>query len=470
MLFKRKFYFLIYAAIVLFLTFNLTSCDDYLDEKTDFTLIIPETLDDLQLIMNYWAVMNNSTPDMAVKAADNFTMTWASFNTWTSSQGKYKAVYSWDPNAETSWRWTPILYANTVLEQIEGITPTNEVEQIKWNTVKGRALFFRAFHFFKFAEIFSLPYDEITASTDLGIPLRMTSDVNVITKRSTVQETYDNIINSLNEAILLLPEEIEHQSQPSKAAAYALLSNVYLSMRNYPLALENATNCLNIQNELLDYNALPPAIPYGDPVFEQYGNPEVLFHHRMDSGIGYLEARGMVDMDLYNSYEADDLRPDIFFAFYSDSKGSGYQMWENYGGNYYEFFDGLAVDEVYLTRAECYARSGNIDMAFNDLNNLLEKRYATGTFTLYDPADFTTVTATQLVLQERRKELIFRGIRWSDIRRLNKENDPNYAVGPLVRTFEGSTETFTLPVNDLRYAFLIPQESIDKSGLQQNPR
>jgi tetratricopeptide (TPR) repeat protein len=264
-----------------------------------------------------------------------------------------------------------------------------------------------------------------------------------------------------------LPDEIEHQTQPSKAAAYALLSNVYLSMRNYPLALENATNSLDVYNNLLDYNTLPPAIPYGDPVFGQYTNPEVLFHHRRESSIGYLDARGIVNIDLYNSYDSDDLRPDIFF---SDAAGNGYQMWENYGGNYYEFFDGLAVDEMYLTRAECYARSGNIDLALNDLNDLLEKRYATDAFVPYNSVDFTTVTATQLVLQERRKELIFRGIRWSDIRRLNKENDPNYAVGPLVRTFEGSTETITLPVNDLRYAFLIPQESIDKSGLKQNPR
>jgi len=84
---------------------------------------------------------------------------------------------------------------------------------------------------------------------------------------------------------------------------------------------------------------------------------------------------------------------------------------------------------------------------------------------------FPTYTATSAnnalgqILAERRKELCFRGIRWSDLRRLNQ--DPTYAV-TLQRLLNGTT--YTLPANDLRYTLLIPLDEIQISGLQQNPR
>jgi hypothetical protein len=68
-------------------------------------------------------------------------------------------------------------------------------------------------------------------------------------------------------------------------------------------------------------------------------------------------------------------------------------------------------------------------------------------------------------LLERRKELCFRGLRWQDLRRLNKE--PEYAK-TLTRKIDGIT--YTLPPNDPKYVFPIPPNVIALSGMQQNPR
>ncbi|HEY0177744.1 MAG TPA: RagB/SusD family nutrient uptake outer membrane protein, partial [Pedobacter sp.] len=70
----------------------------------------------------------------------------------------------------------------------------------------------------------------------------------------------------------------------------------------------------------------------------------------------------------------------------------------------------------------------------------------------------------RIVLQERRKELIMRGIRWMDIKRLNKEG----ANITLTRKLNGNV--YTLPANDLRFALPIPDDVIAFSGMKQNLR
>jgi hypothetical protein len=122
---------------------------------------------------------------------------------------------------------------------------------------------------------------------------------------------------------------------------------------------------------------------------------------------------------------------------------------------------------MYLTRAECYARTGDKDKAMDDLNKLLENRWYTGTYTYQTAA--TSDEALTKVLEERRKELLMRGLRWSDLRRLNKDNTRKK---DLVRslTINGVTTTYTLPPNDLRYVLLIPKNVIDNSSITQNPR
>ena len=69
------------------------------------------------------------------------------------------------------------------------------------------------------------------------------------------------------------------------------------------------------------------------------------------------------------------------------------------------------------------------------------------------------------VLTERRKELLMRGLRWTDLRRLNR--DSRFAV-TLSRTVQG--QEYLLPPGDPRYTLLIPNEVIVNSGIAQNSR
>jgi starch-binding outer membrane protein, SusD/RagB family len=67
-----------------------------------------------------------------------------------------------------------------------------------------------------------------------------------------------------------------------------------------------------------------------------------------------------------------------------------------------------------------------------------------------------------MILLERRKELLMRGLRWMDIKRLNKENR-----NLVLKRIAGS-QVFMLLPNDKYYALPLPTDIILNSNLQQN--
>jgi len=248
------------------------------------------------------------------------------------------------------------------------------------------------------------------------------------------------------------------KTRPCKPAAYAALARVYLAMQDYQNANIYADSCLALYNKLIDYNTLSKtsANPLG--LF----NDEVIFHALSHGGDGMLyPGYARVDTDLYRSYAATDLRKQVFYS----KAGDGYFAFKgDYSGQSEgQLFNGIAVDEILLISAETYARLGNPAKAMADLNLLLSKRYASGTFVPYAT---NTPGALALILTERRKELAFRSeIRWSDLRRLN--SDAQFAK-TLYRHI--GSQVYTLPPGDKRYAFLIPVSVIQLSGITQNPR
>lgn len=144
-----------------------------------------------------------------------------------------------------------------------------------------------------------------------------------------------------------------------------------------------------------------------------------------------------------------------YFASYN-----GYHLYKGaYTSTLFPFFSGIATDEIYLIRAECYARKGDKVSALNDLNTLLTKRY-NGTFVPFTAVDANDALAKILI--ERRKELLMRGLRFIDIRRLNKEG------ANIVPTRLISGQLYSIPPNDNRYALPIPLDVINQSGMQQN--
>jgi hypothetical protein len=447
----------------------LYSCNKFLDEKADSSLVVPNSLKDLQALMDGFNVLNlDATPGLIEMNTDDFYVSGNVYNTFTEFE---KEAYSFaaepqfiQTNINLFWKnpYTVVFYANVVLDRLQKL---EDQEGPQYRSVKGQALFFRAYTFFQLAQVYCMAYkngDENFNNTQLGLPLRLLPDFEEKSVRSTLGETYGQIVKDLEVAVTLLPDAFEFTTRPSKAAALALLARVNLSMEDYGAALDHATAALQLKSDLMDYKSRNEnsTTPF------EIMNPETIFSAYCTSLFNVLDpAKANVDKVLYRSYGDDDARKVLFFLVKTDGTIS---FKGNYAGWYNgSFFSGLAVDELYLIKAECQARLNQLEAAKLTMKTLLDKRYRTSYRFPHDVVSQDNVLA--YILGERRKELLFRGIRWTDIKRLNR--DPRFAKD-IVRKLEinGQELSFTMPANDPKNAFVFPQDVIAVTGMEQNSR
>lgn len=450
--------------ITLMALFQLSCKKDYLDKKPNKALLVPKTFSDFQSLLDYSADVMNYEPTLQMTAIDDF------YTTSNGVQGLSTIIernsYTWEADiyqgrSLTEWNrsYQQIFYSNVVLDGLAKMEPADK-SQAEWKNIKGAALFYRSLAFYNLAQLFAAPYDLKTAGQILGVPLRLNSDINEVSKRGTLQQTYDRIIEDLLLAKDMLPLQQPVLTRPVKNAAVSLLARVHLTMEVYDKAALFADESLLLNNKLIDYNTLNPNAVRPFPVFlPDNKNVEVIFYSRLISYSYLTSALTYIDPALYNSYVANDLRKTVLFA----DKGNGnYAFKGSYAGSS-TFFGGLTTGEMYLIKAECLARKDDAPGALNILNNLLEKRWKQGTFIPLSAAN--AEEALFKILTERRKDLVGRGYRWTDLRRLNK--DPRFAVS-LKRNVNGIE--YSLLPNDKRYVFAIPDNELNYSRIEQNLR
>jgi hypothetical protein len=447
----------------------LLSCEKFVDIKTSNSIRLIESVDDCQLILNHYNNMNVGYPSDGESSADDYYLDEQNGYLSENLTETDRDIYIWSRNAIREMalpQWQKPYYviylSNLVLESVDklGGTVNSEIN----DDIKGQALFFRAYAYWNLAQLYAPTYNPATSSQDLGIPLRLKSDINGESTRGTVEQIYSQIIKDLSDASTLLANTSAIASRPNKVAAFGMLAKVYLSMDRYADALNNASLALAGRSTLIDYNTIDSL---SETPFNRF-NDEVIFQATMTINPTLLANSGSdnmarIDSLLVRSYDSNDLRGKIFFKANTDSNVGSFRFSGNYEPSTSSLFCGIAVDELFLIRAECYARTNNTNSAMSDLNTLLRFRWTDGKFVSFTAANSTE--ALRLILIERRKELVMRGLRWTDLRRLNK--DPQFAK-TLYRNILGTS--YSLPPNDLRYTLLIPQEVINNSSIQQNPR
>lgn len=454
---------------------SISSCEKYLDIKTSNDQLLVSTANDCQLLLDDNGKMNYTYPSDANLSADDYFMNDADISAGLLSgdiRNEDLNLFTWKSTAiralaAPQWQepYYKVYVTNVILETVEKIKNKGESDATTLEGIKGAALFFRSFCFWQLAQIYCAPYS-VNAAKDPGIPLRLEADVSKKSMRGSVEQTYNQIVGDLEQAVQLLPTKSIVPTRPNKAAAYAMLARVSLSMGNYSLAFSQSDAALKLNSTLINFNTLDKE---SNSPFGQY-NIEMIFHSAaissalISSDLSGKYAR--IDPNLVSSYVNDDLRKEILLKPNMSNDGTPdgtYRFSGNYEPNSTQLFNGLAVDEIYLIRAECYARQGNTQAAMTDLNTLLITRWKSGVF-----VPFTAISSEDALIQilnERRKELLMRGLRWSDLRRINQ--DSRFAK-TLIRSV--NSVSYSLPPNDLRYTLLIPQEVITNGNIDQNQR
>lgn len=423
----------------------LASCDGFLDEKPSKTIDTPDTLEALDALLNNSGSLNTYPALPLMMAGEYF-----------SDDAGITALSPWEQNLHL-WKANPfqvdelifdfrdlynqIQVANIVLENLEKVNS----DKTKKEEVKGAALFYRAHAYYNLSTLFLEGPNLEDKGLNYRIPNRTSTSINLKSEFADLASMKQIIKGDLEEAIKLLPEQVNYPFRPNKKAAVALKARVYLSWEDYEIALSAAKQLVEGGLSLMDYKDISSSKTYPFGLF----NPEILWQCRI-GGYNFMYSQNafQVHPDLWVLYGDSDLRKSLYFV----KRANGFI---NFRGSYegtITLFGGLASDEVYLIYAECLARKGDLSGAASVLNKLLLTRHKTG----FEQLSFdNSEKALKTILEERRKELVFRGLRWADLRRLNK--DERFKT-TLRRTYENVV--YELGPNSDRYVLPLPAREL----------
>jgi len=446
---------LILIFIFVLLLFGLNGCSSFLDVKSDSKLAVPTSLEDFQALMN--SVENRlAVPEVELMSVDHylpdeeydalFCQTERDLYNFEDSP----MIQECDGSGGWALAYANIYRANVAIHGVEDFEKANGIN-VRSADVKGQGYFNRAINLYELAQVWCAGFDPQQAESTLGLPLKVTDDFNEKTVRSSLKATFDLIVDDLQKAVTLLPDQQNNVYWASKVAAWAYLARVYLYMQNYEQAKIYAEKCIQSNFKLLDYHYVDGGKTFP---FKVDGNPEIIYPRFLSTAYYSVYADvSRMDSLLYLSYDEGDLRKSLFF----NKKDNALLFRGDYAGGGGGSFCGPTVAEMYLIQAECAARAGKLDEAGNTLQKFLDYR-------LNKVIAVSESTVLDQVLQERRKELLWRGIRFGDVKRLNRLG----AGITLKRIIRG--KEYLLPPNDSRASILIPQKVIEQSGITQNSR
>jgi tetratricopeptide (TPR) repeat protein len=308
-----------------------------------------------------------------------------------------------------------IAIANTVLDKISIVDADDQATTI------AQAKFIRAATYFYLVNLFAKPYSDGAAATNLGVPLTTApsyqyDSVKDKLTRSTVQQTYDQIVADLKDAFA---------QDNSYYPAEALLAKVYLVMGDYTNAEAAADDVINnggyqladsFEKEFNNSGATNEDIfSIAQTSQSNAGTTdngiETFYAPQKGLPTGYVGGRGDILTDsAYFTYFDDpaDTRQTYFTKGTSISgvKGTYTNKWQKF----YSEITIIRLSDMYLTRGEANLHLGSGDPDADI--NFVRARSKAGPLTGASVQDF---------VDERFREFAFEGDRFFTLKRLQMD-------------------------------------------------
>ncbi len=439
----------------------LTGCDKKLDQKPQQTIDAANALvtaDDIESAMigcysiiaggQLYGTNLNSLPELL--ASDNYCSWRGTFV--GPRQVANKTMLRDNSEASRTWiaGYNAINMANTVLDNLGLVTSATQKSKLE-----GEALCIRAIMHFELVRLYALPFDPLVSNSQLGVPIitkstKTEADAFTYPARNTVNEVYNAVIADLTAAVGKLPTA--NSTRIDRFVAQAFLARVYLQKADYANALTAANAVISSGKYQMNAAVLAAFTNKGtkESVFEIQQNDQnnagtsndglATFYSSLP-GVGRADIR--MNTTFLNIYPASDLRRSEWYYV-----GTGARPGNLYCGKWQSFSQNIPViriAEMYLIRAETNLRLGS-NVGATPAADIAQVRNVVRT-------SLTPIAAPVLndVLNERRLELAFEGLRIHDIRRLKSASG-------------------AFPWNDAKLVLPIPQREMDANkSLVQNP-
>lgn len=457
------------------LTMILPACKKFLDINKGTNLDrTPQTVQDFALMLNNPALCQTQFHFLPAVTDD--------FYSAGSGSIRAKAFYLWEKNLWETARYEDLMYngcykwiaqMNLVINSMPTALPAGEMNDERALAI-AEAKINRAYFYLQLVNIYGPAYQSASARTDLAVPLILQANNQVSQARANVEQIYEQILADL-EAALATPQlkdkgiNIIH---PGRAAVFALLARTYLYMGNYTQAEKAASAALAINSRLTDYRSFKaPEANDGRTVtlleLEKNNNVEVLLARVSTIEDFSFKVFGefIPTQELLSMFDKNnDKRYTASFAKDSFSNALIYRF--GLRATSHNLDNGIAVPEIMLIKAECLARANDATGAINLLNTLRSQRIVNYTNL---PTNVNAEDALRQVLDERRRELMFKGgIRLFDLKRLNLEQKFKKDI---VRRDDNNNYLVTLPAGSPNYVFSFSRATMNANSLLvQNPR
>jgi tetratricopeptide (TPR) repeat protein len=461
----------------------LTACKkSFLEQKSPTAVNAStaiKTINDLSDAVNGMYTASKSSSLFGVNVfilgdllADNIFISSSNYGQLTSANNYTFSSTSGEASGMWLQGYNTILQANRI---IDAPLPSGAtVDQLK-----GEAYTIRALTYLTLVNYFATP-STINPESD-GVPLITTptyaTGPYIKPARSKVKEVYDRIIKDLDSAFLLMPDtKIDAAIHPtnsnylSKYAAKAIEARAYLYRGDYASARDAALKV--VQSGGYTLTTTPEAFKtFWGSATATDGKVETIFELNNGttgavSGLAnFFSQAGNGQMlctkELYELYTDTDLRKGLIVDGIRKGNGQRAYLVGKYANATNPDKDEIKViryAEVVLILAESYARTGDDFNARNYLNQLVKLR---------DPSfgGYTSSGAQLLtdVVNERRKEFAFEGLRLFDLYRLNQ-----VIYRPAQPySYPGYPE---VSLTDIRRLQPIPQDEVDvNKNITQNP-